>query len=202
MVTLIAGTTAAIFFATAIWAGEEAGNRRLERKIRINGQPLDPEQMARLEEAESRYRFRLPDADLWYDARSGAIGLWKGPAAGFLPAGLKLGPKMPANCSSGGTGVFVNGRELHPIDVMALRQFMTVLPGRWWVDAHGNGGIEGGPAMFNLVSLAQQVRSRGSGNSAWSRRVDVGGGSMTAGGDGGGFLYFMDSNGNSVYLDQ
>ncbi|MCZ2078980.1 MAG: hypothetical protein HUU41_16270 [Bryobacteraceae bacterium] len=201
MVTLIAGMTAAIFFATAIWAGEDAGNRRLERKIRINGRPLGPGEIARLEEAEGRYRFRLPDADLWYDASSGAVGLWKGPAAGFMPAGLKLGPKMPVDCSSGGTGVFVNGRELHPIDVMTLRQFMTVLPGRWWVDAYGNGGPEGRPAMFNMVSLAQQARSRGSGNSAWSRRVDAGGGSMTAGGDGG-FFYFMDSKGNSVYLDQ
>src|SRR5262245_39913782 len=133
-----------------------------ERRLTINGRALGPEELARLERVEQTYRFRLPGMAYWYDNVSGGIGLWRGPTAGFMPAGLNLGGRMPANCSTGGTGVFVNGRELHPIDVMALRQFMTVLPGRWWVDARGYGGPEGGPAMFNLVVLAQQSRSRGS----------------------------------------
>jgi hypothetical protein len=155
--------------------------------------------MARLEAVERRFRVRLPNGRFWYDNVSGAIGLWKGPTAGFALPGLNLGPRMPANCSTGGTGVFVNGRELHPVDVMALRQFMMVLPGRWWVDAYGNGGPEGGPAMFNLVMLARQASARGRRGSAWSRRLDAGGGSLNVGGDGE-FFYFMDSNGNSAYV--
>jgi hypothetical protein len=177
-------------------AGEEQVRRR---EITVNGRALSVEEQRRLEAVERRYGFRLPSGRFWYDNVSGAIGLWKGPAAGFLAAGLNLGPKMPPDCSTGGTGVFVNGRELHTIDVMTLRQFMMVLPGRWWVDAHGNGGPEGGPMMFNLIALAQQSRGRGSRNSAWSRRLDLGGGSMSVGGDGD-FLYFMDSKGNSAYV--
>jgi hypothetical protein len=88
---------------------------------------------------ERRYGVRLPNGRFWYDDVSGAIGLWKGRVPGFPPAGLHLGPKMPPDCSTGGTGVFVNRCELHALDVMALRQFMLVLPGRWWVDTYGNG---------------------------------------------------------------
>lgn len=171
------------------------------RKLTFNGRPLTTAEMARLEQVERIYRFRLPDLAYWYDNVSGAAGLWKGPTAGFLPAGLGFGGKMPPDCSTGGTGVFVNGRELHPIDVMALRQITMVLPGRWWVDANGNGGPEGGPVMFNLVVLARQAGARGAGG-AWSRRVQgAGTESMYVGGDGG-FLYFMDSKGASVYVDR
>jgi hypothetical protein len=58
---------------------------------------------------------------------------------------------MPPN---GNTGVFVNGRELHIMDVVALRQFMPVYAGRYWCDANGNGGFEGGPALWNVWQLA------------------------------------------------
>jgi hypothetical protein len=168
------------------------------RNISINGRGLNAEEMGRLEQVEKRYRFRLPNGSFWYDNVSGAVGLWKGPTAGFVLPGLSLGPRMPADCSTGGTGVFVNGRELHPLDVMALRQFTMVLPGRWWVDAAGNGGPEGGPMMFNLVALSRQAQSRGGRGSGWSRRLDLGGGSMNVGGDGD-FFYFMDSKGNTAY---
>ena len=182
--------------AVAGWAGAQSAPAR---KVIINARTIGAEEQAELEKIEKRYRFRLPDGSYWYDRISGAVGLWKGPAAGFIPAGLHLGPKMPQDCSGGGTGVFVNGRELHPIDVAALRQFTVVLPGRWWVDAQGNGGPENGPAMFNLVVLAQQAAARGARSSGWSRRAEYGGSNLSVGGDGN-FLYFMDSKGNSAYV--
>jgi hypothetical protein len=40
-----------------------------------------------------------------------------------------------------------------------------VIPGRYWVDAQGNGGYEGGPAIFNLYVLAQQAARSRSGSS-------------------------------------
>jgi hypothetical protein len=184
-----------LLLACALAAGE---NQVPGRTVFINGRALDRQEMSRLEAVERRYGVRLPNGRFWYDNVSGAIGLWKGPVAGFALAGLNLGPKMPPDCSTGGTGVFVNGRELHPLDVMALRRFMLVLPGRWWVDAYGNGGAEGGPATFNIVALARQAGSRSSSGSAWSRRLDAGGGSLNVGGDGN-FFNFMDSNGNSAY---
>jgi hypothetical protein len=41
--------------------------------------------------------------------------------------------------------VFINGRQLHMMDVAALMQITQVYQGRWWVDAQGNFGAEGGP---------------------------------------------------------
>jgi hypothetical protein len=131
------------------------------RNIRFNGRTLTAEQQARLETLERSYGVRIPDNDYWYDNRSGAAGFWKGPAVAGLPPGLGLGGPMPANCSGGGTRVFVNGRELHPYDVAALSQLGPVIPGRYWLNANGNFGIEGGPMLGNLFLLARQVRSPG-----------------------------------------
>ena len=106
--------------------------------------------------------------------------------AGLMPAGLALGGPMPANASGGGSGtltnVWVNGRELHPYDVMQLQQLVgQVYQGRWWVDAQGNFGQEGGAALGNLYALSQQrSNSGGGGDSYYSRdqngSVFVGGG--------------------------
>src|SRR5437762_1694958 len=110
------------------------------RKLTFNGKALAADQLKRLELVERTYGVRLPDNAYWYDNRSGAAGLWKGPALGQLPAGLNLGGPMPADCSGGGTNVFINGRELHPIDVALLSQLGPVRPGRYWVDEAGNYG--------------------------------------------------------------
>jgi hypothetical protein len=168
------------------------------RKISFNGQPLAGAALARLEALERQYHLRLPDRSYWYDDRSGAIGVWGGPTAGFVLPGLQLGPRMPANCSTGGTGVFVNGRELHPLDVQALAQIVPVLPGRYWVDAQGFGGYEGGPAFFNLVALARQAQSRGSGGGGPWAESRSGGGYIA--GDGQGSIMFRDSLGNGVMV--
>src|SRR5262245_29718162 len=92
------------------------------RNIHFNGRSLTPGQLARLEQIERVAGTRVPDGNYWYDNRSGAAGFWNGPAVAALPPGLELGGPMPANCSGTGTGVFVNGRELHPLDVAALMQ--------------------------------------------------------------------------------
>ena len=128
------------------------------RQITFNGKSLTAEQETRLATVERQYGVRLPDRDYWYDNRSGAAGLWHGPTLGALPAGLELGGPMPANCSGRGTGVFVNGRELHPSDVLTLTQFTLLAPGRYWVDAIGNFGFEGQPALANLIALARESK--------------------------------------------
>lgn len=133
------------------------------RHITFNGKPLTADQEKRLEAVEREHGVRLPDRDYWYDNRSGAAGLWQGPTVGALPAGLELGGPMPANCSGKGTGVFVNGRELHPADVVTLTQFTLVAPGRYWLDANGNFGFEGGPALTNLIARAGVSQGRQSG---------------------------------------
>jgi len=145
------------------------------RKIRVNNRLLGPAELATLERLE-RGVGRLDDGAYWYDARTGASGRWGGPTLAFLPPGLALGGPLPADASGGGqgtlTGVFVNGRELHPLDVSGLQQLIgQVWPGRWWVDAQGNYGVEGGPPLGNLIVLARTNRS-GGGKQAWSKHYE------------------------------
>jgi hypothetical protein len=120
-----------------------------------------------------------------------------GPALGQIHAGLKLGGALRADASGGGqgklTGLFINGRELHPRDVAALQQITPVIPGRYWVDAQGNGGYEGGPAIFNLYVLAQQAARRG-GGSSWYYGNSL---TNTYAGSSGGCTYVMGSSAGS-----
>ncbi len=133
---------------------------------------------------ETMYGRQLPDGAYWYDRTSGATGMWGGPTIGFVAPGLELGAPLPANASGGGsgqvTGVFINGREIHAQDHAALVQMLgQVYPGRWWVDAQGNAGQEGGPPLFNVYVVAQQ------------RRQASGGGDS---------VYRSDGRGNNVFV--
>jgi hypothetical protein len=127
------------------------------RHVTFNGRPATALDLTILKQLEARWGQPLADGDYWYDNRSGAAGTWGGPAMAFLPAGLGLGGDLPANASGGGTGVFVNGRELHPLDLQRLMALVgPIQGGRYWVDAQGNAGPEGRPAVVNLVQLANR----------------------------------------------
>jgi hypothetical protein len=117
---------------------------------------------------EQQWKTRIPDGNYWYDPVSGAWGRESGPTAGWVMAGLKLGGPLRADASRGNTGVFINGRELPWPDVQGLMQIVQVQRGRWWVDAQGNFGPEGGPAWGNLIAIAQQ-QNQGKTWSAYSR---------------------------------
>jgi len=145
------------------------------RRITINRRPLTKEDAKILQQLEAQSGQRTPDGDYWYDAKSGAAGKWGGPTSAVLPAGLSLGGPLAANASGGGTRVFINGREIHPMDLRNLQQLLgrPVLPGRYWVDAQGNGGVEGGPPIVNLYAAARQQAGGGSGgNRPWSYHSD------------------------------
>jgi hypothetical protein len=121
----------------------------------VNGATLSPDTLQQL------HQLGVPaqHGQWWYDARTGAFGALHGPTAGFLPAGLPLGGPLRADASGGGDGryggVFINGRELHPQDVAALARLVgQVIPGRYWVDAAGNFGLEGGGVLGNLNAIA------------------------------------------------
>ncbi|MEL6360633.1 MAG: hypothetical protein AAFR21_06065 [Pseudomonadota bacterium] len=101
----------------------------------------------------------VPDGQYWYDPASGFWGVIGGPSIGRIIAGLDFGAPMPATASGGGngsyTGVFVNGREIHPEELALLTQlFGYVNPGRYWLGANLVGGYEGGPAEFDLRAAA------------------------------------------------
>ncbi len=127
------------------------------RAIRFNGHPLDADGLATLAKLEAAYRTHLPDGAYWYDPKCGAFGAWGGPVLVIIPAGLALGGPVPANASGSGTGIFVNGRELHAFDVLYLQHLLGPIQlGRYFTDAFGNAGLEGGPVLVNLLQAAQQ----------------------------------------------
>lgn len=151
------------------------------RSLSFNGVAARPQDLAVVATLEARWGQSIPDGRYWYDDRSGAAGPWGGPTTAFIGAGLGLsGVAVPANASGGGsgtlTGVFINGRELHPMDVQGLTQVLgqAPWPGQWWVDGQGNYGLPGQVAMGNLVLLANQRRASAAGNSSYSSDPSTG----------------------------
>lgn len=119
----------------------------------------------------------IPAGNYWYDPVSGLWGLQGGPGIGQIVPGLSLGGRLQAGASAGGTGVFVNGREIHIEEYYSLlRLYGSVIPGRYWMNARFVGGFEGGPAIFNLGQV-----SAGGGSGGGYNRNTVGGGLMSDG---------------------
>jgi hypothetical protein len=151
----------------------------------VNGVALQSQQINFLQQ---QYAVRVLPGRYWYDAVSGAWGFEGGPTLGQIYPGLALGGPLRADASRGNTGVFINGRELHLNDVMALRRCTQVYRGRYWVNAQGIGGVEGGPPMFNLAALCNAHRQTSSGRTwhngdgSWSYRNDATGMSVISDG--------------------
>jgi hypothetical protein len=180
------------------------------RRVTFNAVPLDDRGWQIVAQLDAHFGRPLPDGDYWYDPQSGAAGAWGGPTLIVLPPAMPLGAGIvPANASGGGdgryTGVFVNGREIHPTDV-AVFEWITGQPvqqGRWWADHVGNFGPEGWAAVGNIYSLAA---SRGAGGYAnagggvsWSAGGGAGSTSFWVGGDGNGYNWAMDGASGCSY---
>jgi hypothetical protein len=138
------------------------------RNVVINGKRLSDTELA---QAENTYRIQIPDADYWYDPVLGAWGVRGGPTMGFIGPNLDLGGALQEDASGGGTNVVVNGRILHPQDLMALQQITgPILPGRYFITAQGLAGYEGGPPQWNLIALMAQSQG-GGGSNTWQSRI-------------------------------
>jgi hypothetical protein len=154
----------------------EPGEAR-ERDVYINRVKLPSERVQRM---EREYGTLIMDGRYWYDAACGAWGVEGGPTLGFILPGLELPGPMPADISGGGTGIFINGREIHVQDQMALQQiFGVTYPGRYWLDAQGNLGLEGGMAIVNLGAAIQAAAGRQYGSATGA------GGTVASDGQGG-----------------
>jgi hypothetical protein len=106
---------------------------------------------------------------------------------------MALGGPLRANASGGGTGAFINGRELHPSEVQQLAMLFRSVPRiRFWMNAQGIGGPEGGPATFDLRAAAQ-ARKQGHGG---LRRGAFG----TTGGDAESSYFFDPDSSASVMV--
>lgn len=89
---------------------------------------------------------------------------------GYIAPGLELGGPLRPDASGGGTGVFVNGRDLPPPDLLTLQQITGPVPaGRYFITAQGLAGYEGGQAWWDLSALA--ARSGGGGSNTWQSRI-------------------------------
>ncbi len=163
---VICGVT--LLFA-AVDVSSQSASSAGARPVVVNGTRLDD---YILSAHERQYRTHIPNGRYWYDAFCGAWVNEGGPMRGLTLAGLNLGGPLRADASRGRTGVFINGRQLHKLDVMALKQLGPVLPGRYWVDAWGSVGYEGGPALFNLIQVAR-ARSAASNRGGSGRRRSV-----------------------------
>lgn len=119
----------------------------------VNGRPLPPaEQRA----VEQRTGVPMVPGRWWYDARSGLWGPEGAGTTGLAPAGLPVSAPLRPEASGGRAGVFFNGRALADAEVRWLQTLGPVWPGRYWLDAAGNVGLEGRPTPFaNLWVLAR-----------------------------------------------
>lgn len=161
---------------------------RAASEIVINGRPLSPAEIAAIERLVGG---RLVPGRYWYDRMAGLWGYEGGPPAGFAIAGLSVGGTLQADASRGNTRVFINGRELHQLEVMYLMTLGPVLPGRYVLNAAGYVSVEGQVIPFaHLPSLHRQRWGAPS-----SSHTTAGGASIVSGG---GCLYVTGKGSSGV----
>ena len=161
-------------------AGATAGATQDVKQVYVNRIKLEDSDVRAIQE---RYGVPIQNGRYWYDAACGAWGIEGGPTAGFIMAGMQLPGPMPADISRGGTNIFINGREVHPLDQAALQQiFGYTIPGRYWLDARGNLGPEGEPAITNLAAAIQASQQGGGGGSTTHGYPSAGGARGTVAG--------------------
>ncbi len=151
----------------------DAGAPSAKSGIAFNGAALEGEMLAGFVE----FYGVIPDGAYWYDPVSGLVGVVGGPSSGQIVPNLPLGA-LPPNASGGGDGrltaVFINGREIHPSELMTLTAlFGAVNPGRYWLWPSLVGGYEGGPPMFDLKAAAAQAAGGGAGSYGGGGAVDA-----------------------------
>lgn len=168
-------------------------------EVYINRIKLDVDKLKSL---ETIYQTRIESGRYWYDQQCGAWGVEGGPTVGFIMAGLDLPGPMPPDISGGGTGIFINGREIHPLDQQGLQQlFGVTYHGQYWLDAQGNLGVADGPVIVNIVAALQASQRQQAGGSITHGYDSPYGARGTLAGDGqGGHMYLgRTATGKSVF---
>jgi hypothetical protein len=161
-------------------------------QVFINGRCAPSSLLRKLEAA---YQTRAVPGRYWYDGKSGLYGYVGQPPLGQMAPNLPFGGKLSPRASAGDTGVFINGRELSRTEVAFLSRLGPVVPGRYWLDAAGNVGIEGSPMPFaNLFAAIQraQPQRRNNGGSTYYGNWKTG----TYAGSSGGCSYVSTTSGS------
>lgn len=136
------------------------------RKVVINGATLtrtERTELVRLLKA------KVEPGRYWYDPVSGLWGVEGQPMHGQIYPGLPVKAPLRVSASGGGsgrvTGVFVNGREIHPMELRFLRRlFGRVIPGQYWLRPDGTYGMLYGPPLGNLRRATAQKYGGGGGS--------------------------------------
>lgn len=107
------------------------------QRLSVNGVALSADEVRALR----RYGVQAQPGDYWYDPACGAWGVWGGPTAGFIQAGIPVAP-LPAHASGGRTNVFVNGRNIAWTELTYLQSLAggAIPPGYYWLDGSGSSG--------------------------------------------------------------
>ncbi|XP_077227406.1 uncharacterized protein LOC143860583 [Tasmannia lanceolata] len=125
--------------------------------VSINGQPI-PDRLVK--KAEKLAGPILP-GQYWYDCRAGFWGVMGQQCIGIIPPSIEeFNYPMPKNCAGGNTGIFVNGRELHPKDfeLLASRGLPTSSDMSYIIDISGRVVDEAtGEELVSLGKLAPTV---------------------------------------------
>ena len=134
-----------------------------DRNIVVNGVRLTGKQLRVWEDLERKHRVRLPDRRYWYDQVTGYMGYDGGPSKYQILSRPRLGGKLSPKATGGRTGFFVNGLELHPVDVNWYRRLFGRAPsGRYWLLSDGRFGVMGDPRpLCNIYDIARK-RARNS----------------------------------------
>uniref|UniRef100_F6HUS3 Uncharacterized protein n=1 Tax=Vitis vinifera TaxID=29760 RepID=F6HUS3_VITVI len=126
-------------------------------KVSVNGQPI-PERAVKKAEKQAG---PVHPGEYWYDFRAGFWGVMGQPCLGIIPPFIEeFNCSMPEDCSSGNTGVFVNGRELHQkdLDLLASRGLPTTRDKSYIIEISGRVLDEDtGEELDSLGKLAPTV---------------------------------------------
>jgi hypothetical protein len=182
------------FLVFLLTAGTSGYCKEPASGVVVNGTPVSEQEMTNLRRQMGvPATSPIPAGEYWYDRTSGLWGKRGGPTLGQILPGLDLGGPLRADASSGDTGVFINGRQIHRDEWAFLQQlYGTVIPGRYWLDASGTGGYEGGPPLFHLGTAAA-ARGGAGGQGGYNRRTPFG----SIGGDSN-CSYYLHPGGSSV----
>ncbi|KAI3974883.1 hypothetical protein MKX01_004994 [Papaver californicum] len=145
------------FLGSLIKKSFKANPSRENDGVFINGQLISDRLVKKAEKKAGPIR----PGSYWYDSRAGFWGVMGQHCLGIIPPFIEeFSCPIPRNCSSGDTGVLVNGRELHQkdLDLLASRGLPTESDKSYIVEISGRILDEdSGEELDSLGKLAPTV---------------------------------------------
>ncbi|ERN04209.1 uncharacterized protein LOC18432362 isoform X1 [Amborella trichopoda] len=139
------------------------GLESMKLKVSVNGKPIPDSLVTKAEEKAGS----IQAGNYWYDYQAGFWGVMGKPCLGIIPPFIEeFHHPLSKDCAGGKTGVLVNGRELHQIDLdlLADRGLPTTESKAYMIDIDGHVIDElSGEELKSLGNLAPTVNREGRG---------------------------------------